>query len=133
MARLTEQEKQDIVRYLEADKPLPDKVLVCEGESDTWRELRKLIDECIKLEDEITCIKREDEKGTKNLEFLDILLGTSDFKKAFEEYDRNLSDIAEILDDYDFDTSKFKDRVDETQYFWLNKNKEKVKWCLRGR
>ena len=25
MARLTEQEKQDIVRYLEADKPLPDK------------------------------------------------------------------------------------------------------------
>ena len=25
MARLTEQEKQDIIRYLEADKPLPDK------------------------------------------------------------------------------------------------------------
>lgn len=25
MARLTEQEKLDIVRYLEADKPLPDK------------------------------------------------------------------------------------------------------------
>jgi hypothetical protein len=24
MARLTEQEKQDIIRYLEADKPLPD-------------------------------------------------------------------------------------------------------------
>jgi len=39
MARLTEQEKQDIVRYLEADKPLPDKVLVCEGESDTWTAL----------------------------------------------------------------------------------------------
>ena len=39
MARLTEQEKQDIVRYLEADKPLPDKVLICEGESDTWTAL----------------------------------------------------------------------------------------------
>ena len=25
MARLTEQEKQEIIRYLEADKPLPDK------------------------------------------------------------------------------------------------------------
>jgi len=25
MARLTEQEKQDIIRYLEADKPLPDR------------------------------------------------------------------------------------------------------------
>lgn len=25
MARLTEQERQDIIRYLEADKPLPDK------------------------------------------------------------------------------------------------------------
>lgn len=25
MARMTEQEKQDIIRYLEADKPLPDK------------------------------------------------------------------------------------------------------------
>jgi hypothetical protein len=39
MARLTDQEKQDIVRYLEADKPLPDKVLICEGESDTWTAL----------------------------------------------------------------------------------------------
>jgi DNA primase len=39
MARLTEQEKQDIVRYLKADKPLPDKGLVCEGESDTWTAL----------------------------------------------------------------------------------------------
>jgi hypothetical protein len=39
MARLTEQEKQDIVRYLEADKPLPDKVFICEGESDTWTAL----------------------------------------------------------------------------------------------
>jgi len=25
MARLTDQEKQDIIRYLEADRPLPDK------------------------------------------------------------------------------------------------------------
>lgn len=25
MARLTEQERQDIIRYIEADKPLPDK------------------------------------------------------------------------------------------------------------
>ena len=25
MARLTEQEQQDIIRYIEADKPLPDK------------------------------------------------------------------------------------------------------------
>ena len=25
MPRLTEQEEQDIIRYLEADKPLPDK------------------------------------------------------------------------------------------------------------
>jgi hypothetical protein len=97
------------------------------------RELWELIDECIKLEDENTCIKLEDEKGTKNLELLDILLGTSHFKKALEEYYRNLSDIAEILDDNDFDTSKFKDRLDETQFFGLNKNKGKIKRYLRER
>ena len=97
------------------------------------RELWELIDECIKLEDEYTCRKLEDEKGTKNLLLLDILLGTSHFKKALEENHRNLSGIAEILDDNDFDTSKFKERLDKTQFFWLNKNKGKIKRYLRER
>lgn len=97
------------------------------------RELWELIDECIKLEDENTFIKLEDEKVMKNLELLDILLATSYSKEALEEYQRNLSDIAEILDDNDFDTSKFKDRLDETQFFWLNKNKGNIKRYLTER
>jgi hypothetical protein len=97
------------------------------------RELWELIDECVKLEDENTYIKQEDEKGKKNLELLDILLGTSNVKKAFEEYYRNLLDVAEILDDNDFDTSKFKDRLNKNQFFWLDKNKGKIKRYLRER
>jgi hypothetical protein len=97
------------------------------------RELLELIDECIKLEDENAFIKLEDEKVMKNLELLDVLLGTNYSKKALEEYQRNLSNIAEILDDNDFDTSKFRDRLDETQFFWLNKNKGKIKLHLAGR
>ncbi len=97
------------------------------------RKLWELIDECIKLEDENAFIKLEDEKVMKDLELLDASHGTSYSKKAFEEYQRNLSDIAEILDDNDFDTSKFKDRLDEAQFFWLNKNKGNIKLCLAGR
>lgn len=79
------------------------------------RELRKLIVKCMEMEDQDEALLYEPDDS------------------EYPEYFRNLSDIADILDDNGFDIRKFKDKLVNAQFLWLNRNEEKIKNCLDGK